>query len=352
MANWWHGLALMSRPVPSLELPAQKTRFRRQLLRWFRRAGRELPWRKTRDPYAVLVSEFMLQQTQVASVLPYYTRWLEQFPSFEALAASPESEVLRAWEGLGYYTRARHLQATAKVVVKNFGGRLPAEATEISRLPGVGRYTAGAIATFAFDLPEPIVEANIARVLTRLTNWRRPIDLATGRKHLWQMAAALLPRNGAREFNSALMDLGALICLARNPRCPQCPVSSFCRAINPQQLPVKRKRPKLRHLRETHAFVREDDFVLLEQSQTRWRGLWILPRFEGTRKLRPFLQLEFPFTHHRITLEVVRLRSTSLPNEYRKWFRLSAIDKLPIPNPHRRALAQLLPAKRELDSSP
>jgi len=335
----------MSRPVPSLELPEQKTQFRRQLLRWFRKAGRDLPWRQTCDPYAILVSEVMLQQTQVASVLPFYTRWLERFPNFEALALSPEADVLHAWQGLGYYARARHLQAAAKYVARHFRGRLPGNLTEIARLPGVGRYTAGAIASFAFDLPEPIVDANIARVLTRLTNWRRPIDLAWGRAHLWKVAAALLPPKTARAPNSALMDLGAMICLPRNPRCRECPVVSFCRAERPEQLPVKRKRPQLRHLTETHAFVRRGDFVLLEQSHTRWRGMWILPRLNRTRKGPPLFRLEFPFTHHRIALEVFPGAHPTLPNEHRRWFRLAAVDKLPIPNPHRRALARLLPGR-------
>jgi A/G-specific adenine glycosylase len=338
----------MSRAVPSLELPEQKTQFRRQLLRWFRTAGRDLPWRQTCDPYAILVSEVMLQQTQVASVLPFYTRWLERFPDFEALASSPEADVLHAWQGLGYYARARHLQAAAKIVAENFRGRLPADLTEIERLPGVGRYTAGAIASFAFNLPEPIVDANIARVLTRLTNWRRPIDLALGQTHLWKVATALLPRKTARTHNSALMDLGAMICLPRNPRCRECPVISFCRAESPEQLPVKRKRPQLRRLTETHALIRRGDFVLLEQSQTRWRGMWILPRLNQTSKGPPLFRLEFPFTHHRITLEVFPGPRLTVPNEHRKWVRLAAVDKLPIPNPHRRALARLLPGRRPI----
>ena len=337
----------MSRLVSSLQLPEEKARFRRQLLRWFRRAGRDLPWRRTADPYAILVSEFMLQQTQVAAVLPFYQRWMERFRSFEALAASPESEVLHAWQGLGYYARARHLQAAAKNVVENFGGQLPADARVIVRLPGVGRYTAGAIASFAFNLPEPIVDANIARVLARLTNFWQPIDRASGRDHLWQSARSLLPRKGARAHNSALMDLGAMICLPRTPHCDECPVFSFCRAEKPEQLPVKQKQPAVRHLTEAHAYVRRRDLVLLEQSQTRWRGMWILPRAQKPGKILPLVRLEFPFTHHRIKLEVFPGSCGLSPNEYRKWFRLSAVPKLPIPNPHRRALDRLLPADRD-----
>ena len=188
----------------------------------------------------------MLQQTQVATVISYYQRWLDRFPDFAALARAKESDVLHAWQGLGYYARARHLHATGKLVRENFGGELPADVARIAQLPGIGRYSAGAIASFAFDLPEPIVDANIARVLARLTNWEIPIDTSVGRAHLWQTATALLPTTGVREHNSALMDLGAMICLPRQPRCAECPVRSFCRAQRPAILPAKRKRPATR----------------------------------------------------------------------------------------------------------
>jgi len=338
----------MSRPAEPLDLLASKTRFRRRLLRWFRKEGRDLPWRQTRDPYAILVSEFMLQQTQVASVIPYYQRWLKRFPTFQDLARSSEADVLHAWQGLGYYSRARNLQAAARSVAKTFGGRLPANRAEIECLPGIGRYTAGAVACFAFDLPEPMVEANIARVLTRLTNSRRPIDLASGRTFLWEIADALLPRTNAREHNSALMDLGAMICRPRRPLCAACPVLSFCRAQKPEHLPRKRKRPSLRSLTERHAYIRDRNLVLLEQSQTRWRGMWILPRLTRRGAVSPLLSLDFPFTHHRIRLEVFPGAPPPRPNEHSKWFTHRALERLPIPTPHRRALARLLPARHFL----
>ena len=163
--------------------------FRSALQRWFAVHGRDLPWRHTRDPYAILVSEFMLQQTQVATVLPYYHRWLARFPDLAALARADESDVLHAWQGLGYYTRARNLQRAAQSAMENTGGELPDAPERLTQLPGIGRYTAGAIASFAFDRPEPIVDANIARVLARLTNWETPIDTAAGQAHLWRTAA-------------------------------------------------------------------------------------------------------------------------------------------------------------------
>ena len=246
----------MSRHAESTEPLPDHRQFRRSLHRWFRLRGRDLPWRRTHDPYAILVSEFMLQQTQVATVISYYQRWLDRFPDFAALARAKESDVLHEWQGLGYYARARNLHAAGKFVTENFGGELPADAARIAQLPGVGRYTAGAIASFGFDLPEPIVDANIARVLARLTNWRCPIDSSVGRAHLWQTATALLPTTGVREHNAALMDFGAMICLPRQPRCAECPVRSFCRAPHPAMLPIKKKRPVTVHLSEPHAFMR------------------------------------------------------------------------------------------------
>jgi A/G-specific adenine glycosylase len=337
---------LMPRSAKSTESVPDGRRFRRSLHCWFRLQGRDLPWRRTRDSYAILVSEFMLQQTQVATVIPYYQRWLERFPDFAALARAKESDVLHAWQGLGYYARARHLHAAGKLVSENFGGELPADAARIAQLPGVGRYTAGAIASFAFDLPEPIVDANVARVLARLTNWQNPIDSPGGRAYLWETATALVPRRGACDYNSALMDLGATICLPRQPRCAECPVRSFCRADKPATLPIKRKKPSIIHLTESHILARRGDRVLLEQSRERWRGMWILPRLTATPSRSPLLRLDFPFTHHRITLAVFARSAPSRPNEHQQWFPLPALEGVPVPSPHRRALAQLLPDEK------
>ncbi len=332
----------MSRPTESPTSLNDHRLFRRRLHRWFDVHERDLPWRRTRDPYAILVSEFMLQQTQVATVIPYYERWLERFPDFATLARAKEADVLHAWQGLGYYARARHLQAAAKFVRQNHRGRLPADPARIAQLPGVGRYTAGAIASFAFDLPEPIVEANIARLLARLTNYQAPIDTSAGRAHLWTTARALLPRARSCAHNSALMELGALVCRPRQPRCGECPVRPFCRAQDPALLPLKSKKPATVRLRESHAFTRGEKGVLLEQSRARWRGMWILPRLSRVPQRAPLLQLDFPFTHHRVTLAVFKKPEPVAPNENQKWFSLRALDRLPVPTPHRRALAQLL----------
>src|ERR1051325_1722388 len=167
--------------------------FRRRLLRWYSANGRDLPWRRTRDPYAILISEVMLQQTQVSAVIPYYERWLIRFPNFKALAAASEREVLHAWQGLGYYSRARNLHAAAKEIVRRYGSRLPSDPEELRKLPGVGRYIANAVATFAFNRSVPIIETNTTRLIARLFEITAAIDSAPGREQLWQAAASLMP---------------------------------------------------------------------------------------------------------------------------------------------------------------
>ena len=220
----------------------EAAQFRRALTSWYRKHGRDLPWRRTHDPYAIFISEVMLQQTQVVTVIPYFEQWLQRFPDIKTLAAAPESDVLHAWQGLGYYARARNLRAAAATVVEKHGGRFPTSIAQMRMLPGVGKYTAHAVATFALDQAVPIVEANTARVLSRLFNLQTPIDEVRGREFLWNRAAQLVPKRNAARFNSALLDLGAVICIQRAPRCGICPVKMFCRASNPENLPRKKPR--------------------------------------------------------------------------------------------------------------
>jgi A/G-specific adenine glycosylase len=190
----------------------------------------------------------MLQQTQVGTVWPYYKKWLQRFPNFAALARASETEVLHAWQGLGYYARARNLHSTAKRVVDRHRGRFPKSIEQMEQLPGLGQYTAHAVATFAFDQSVAIVEANTSRVLSRLFDLRIPIDSTAGRNALWSRAASLVPEKSAAHYNSALLDLGALICLPRKPRCGICPVKKFCRTKNPESLPNKAagRKPRVR----------------------------------------------------------------------------------------------------------
>jgi A/G-specific adenine glycosylase len=324
----------------------QSAKFRRRLLSWYRRHGRDLPWRRIRDPYAILVSEFMLQQTQVATVIPYYHKWLRRFPDFASLARASENEVLRVWQGLGYYARARNLHATAKTVMDRHGGNFPQGIGQMRQLSGIGKYTAHAVASFAFNQSVPIVEANTGRVLARLFNLRESIDSDAGRKTLWQYAASLLPKSDAATFNSALLDLGALICVARKPKCDVCAVKTFCRAKNPAALPVRKSRPETKQLFETHALIVRRGRILLEQSRHRWRGMWILPPLEPDclkqRRFqrRPVYKSVFPFTHHRVTLSVYRRPAAKRIVPGQEWF--GSIEEIAMPSPHRRAAQSLI----------
>ena len=207
-----------------------KTRraFRETLLRWYRRHRRSLPWRGTRDPYRVWVSEIMLQQTRVETVRDYYRRWLREFPTLAALARAPVARVLKLWEGLGYYSRARNLHRAARQI----RGRVPETVAELQQLPGIGRYTAGAIASIAFGQRAPVVDGNVARVFTRV--------FARTDRH-WELAEVLLPSRNCGDFNQALMELGALVCLPVQPRCEKCPLRGVCRR---GQLPARRRPPR------------------------------------------------------------------------------------------------------------
>jgi A/G-specific adenine glycosylase len=215
--------------TPRARTPANAQAFTRKLLRWWSRAARDLPWRRTRDPYRVLVSEFMLQQTQVSRVEEYYPRFLARFPDLETLAAAPARAVREEWEGLGYYARARNLHELAKRV-SGVGCQVPDDPEELIKLPGIGPYTAGAVACFAYEKPVPAVDTNVARVYRRVFLGRGERGEVRSAA-IWGLARVLTPRNGKRawKYNQAVMELGALICVARKPRCPQCPVRPVCR---------------------------------------------------------------------------------------------------------------------------
>jgi A/G-specific adenine glycosylase len=215
-------------PMP---LPVDRRRFRTRLLAWYGRNGRSLPWRRTDDPYHILVSEIMLQQTQVDRVLPKYVEWLEKFPSFGALAAAPEHEVTAAWYPLGYNVRPRRLQAIAREAVARYGGELPSDQETLLSFTGIGKYTAGAIRSFAFGERAAILDTNVARVLFRVFVGRGEPKSHAMTRHLWKVSEALVPIRRVFDFNQALMDFGAMVCAARNPKCSDCPMAKSCRAF-------------------------------------------------------------------------------------------------------------------------
>ena len=222
---------------------------RRALLRWYRLHRRDLPWRRTRDPYAIWVSETMLQQTRALTVIPYYEQFMERFPTLQALADSDSDELMQRWAGLGYYRRARNLQAAARQVAREHDGALPEDVEALQGLPGVGRYTAGAVASIAFDRPAPIVDGNVARVFSRLFEIREDIRSTPVVARLWDEAAELARGASPGDLNQAVMELGAVVCTPRAPKCPSCPVARYCGARaagDPETLPIKRakKQPK------------------------------------------------------------------------------------------------------------
>lgn len=289
----------------------------------------------------------MLQQTQVVTVLDYYRRWLEKFPDVRTLADAPEDEVLRAWEGLGYYARARNLHRAAQIIRDERGGVFPATLEAIASLPGVGRYTAGAVASFAYDLAAPIVDANIARVLARITHLRIPIDTAPGQRALWAAAEELLATENTRLYNSAIMELGATICRVRQPQCLLCPVLNFCAAAphDPERLPIKRERKATIALAEDCAWIVQDDRLLLQQGVgSRWKGLWKLPPLpDGIAPAGETLhQLTYPFTHYHVTLRVFATPAPDTPGMHQAWCPLEQLEKVAMSAPHRRAVRYLL----------
>lgn len=319
--------------------------FRRRLRAWFRRHGRDLPWRRTRDPYAVLVSEMMLQQTTVAAVVPYFGRWMERFPSVRELAAAPEAEVLALWQGLGYYSRARNLHAAAKRIEAMPGGAFPRTYAELRALPGVGDYTAQAVLAFAHDEAVPVLDANVIRVVARLFEVRAPVDTARGLARVRDHLVALLPAAGGREFVSALMELGALVCRAGRPDCLLCPVKAFCAAVAPETLPVKAPKPPVKSRTEHAAWVSDGRTVLLQQSGgRRWVGLWRLPPLTQEPERRPAAELSYSIVRERVALRVHRTsrRRLAASPEPRKTFLLSELSNVAIPSPHRRAIAKMM----------
>jgi A/G-specific adenine glycosylase len=231
-------VSIRNRKNATNDVPAVAARraFRRKLLGWYDRNGRTLPWRETSDPYHILVSEIMLQQTQVDRVLPKYHEWLEKYPSLESLAAAPERDVTTTWYPLGYNIRPKRLQAIAREAVANYGGRLPSDEATLLSFKGIGAYTAGAIRSFAFRERAAILDTNVARVLFRVFIGKGIPKAHATKKQLWSMSAALVPRRRAFDFNQALMDFGATLCTARKPKCLMCPMTSLCAAYphNPE----------------------------------------------------------------------------------------------------------------------
>lgn len=377
------------------------SRFRRRLLDWYDGHRRELPWRRAAgsaaqlDPYRILVSELMLQQTQVATVIPYFLRFVEKFPTLESLACAEEQDVLRLWQGLGYYSRARNLQQTARNVMRDHAGSLPEDPEELLKLPGIGRYTAGAVASLAFGRRAPILDGNVARVLCRLDRIESDPRQRTTQLRLWERAAEVLPRKRVGDFNSALMELGATVCTPRSPQCSICPVRQHCEAYAAgvqERIPAPRKTAVTPMFRR-HVFCisrasahrgsdcgPDRDFLIEQRPpRGRWAGMWQFITLEAgdsppgrallhshlslrTTPLEKLATIAHALTHRRYTFEVFTCiasgRSSGkskTPDPFekgsgvfdlaggRRWVTLEQLAAYPLPRPHVRIAEMLRP---------
>jgi A/G-specific adenine glycosylase len=319
-------------------------KFQNSLLQWYSLHQRDLPWRRTRDPYAIWISEIMLQQTRVATVIPYYERFLQRFPDFRALAAAPEQELLTYWAGLGYYYRARNMQKAAQKMAEL--GKFPSTYEEIRALPGIGEYTAAAVASIGFDLPYAVVDGNVYRVLSRIFNDSTNIASGPARKHFTALAETVLDRKRPGAYNQALMELGATVCLPKKPQCLLCPVASVCRARaqgKQDALPVKIKPQKSVQEERTLLLVERDGRVLLWQRPATSRfmpGFWELPEPEQLPEAMPGKLLKtfrHGITFHDYGFE---LREAAVREDVGscQWIGLAELSMLPLSTIAKKAL--------------
>jgi A/G-specific adenine glycosylase len=314
------------------------------LLEWYRAGHRDLPWRNSRDPYRIWVSEIMLQQTRAQAVIPYYERFLARFPTVEALAAATEDEVLALWSGLGYYSRARNLRLAAQRMA---AGGFPRDYDAIRALPGIGDYTAAAVGSIAFGLPHAVLDGNVLRVVARVENDASDIGSARTRDRFRAIAQKWLDASDAGHFNQALMELGATVCLPRNPLCLVCPLASCCRARQEGtagQLPVKLRKTEAVRISGVLLVVRQRGRVLLRQRETvasRMAGFWDLPAPEElpSAKIGERIgEIRHTITHHRYTLEVRSATSTRPRDGSFAWFAIEQLAEIPFSTTARKAL--------------
>ena len=356
-------------------------RFNGRLLKWYESQGRKLPWRGSLNPYAVWVSEIMLQQTRVETVIPYYKRWMERFPSMAILAAASEQEVLSVWEGLGYYSRARNLHKAAMIVMADYGGELPSDLQVLRSLPGIGRYTVGAIASMAFGQDVATLDANLRRVLARVFDVAQAADSAAGQDILWKLAESHLPKGQAGEYNQALMDLGATICVSKKPRCLLCPLRGICQAYKlgiQEQRPVLKPKADVPHFTVSAAVILRDGKVLLARRPSKGLlgGMWEFPggKIEKDETLEeclareileeldamiqvgePFGVYQHAYTHFRITLhaflcELIQSEPKPLEAAELAWVSPRSLPQYPMGKVDRQIARKLILQENERDA--
>ncbi len=346
--------------------------FQERLINWYQRSHRKLPWRENGDPYYIWVSEVMLQQTQVATVIPYFHRFLAAFPTIEKLAAADQQQVLKLWEGLGYYARARNLHNAARTVVEKYGGEIPADYDDFRELAGVGPYIAAAVQSIAFNAPHAVVDGNVKRVLARMFAVKAAVNDSKSLKEFQQIADAVLDKTHPADYNQGVMELGALICRPQQPLCPGCPVNAFCRAFQTRRVadfPRRKKRAKIPERHFAAAVIRKGDQLLIIRRPENGLlgGLWEFPGgemrngespklacerviFESTtiavKSLRLLTRIQHTFTHFKLVADVFTCDDHSgnvklaFGTDFR-WVTLQKIDHFPFPKAHQKIIQAL-----------
>ncbi len=351
----------------------KKVGIRRVLLNWYRKKARDLPWRRSKDPYSIWVSEIMLQQTRVEAVIPYFNRFMDAFPRVEDLAAAKQDHLMKLWEGLGYYNRAGNLLKGAVYIVKELEGQVPQTVEEWLKVPGVGQYTAGAVTSIAFDRPVPILDGNVKRVLSRLFAVKRNIEDTKTKEACWLAAEKLVPQKHAGDFNQALMELGATICLPSQPKCGRCPASTYCAGFasgHPTNYPVKKKKAKVPHVQVVAAVIKKNGrFMLGKRPEGKLlAGLWEFPGGKVEpgetneaaliRELQEELgiavavsgklaEVNHAYSHYRVTLHfyvchIIKGKPKTLYHSELKWIPKSRLDEFALPKANLKML-HLLP---------
>jgi A/G-specific adenine glycosylase len=346
-------------------LPQKK--IQTKLLQWFKKHKRDLPWRKTKDPYAIWISEIMLQQTQVATVLPYYQKFLKSFPTLRHLAKANPSKVLKIWEGLGYYSRARNLHRASQILLNHFQGKIPDTLKDLLSLPGIGRSTAGAILSFAFNKEAPILDGNANRVLSRLFAVSGSPGERKTKQHLWKISESLIPKGYSNPFNQALMDLGSMVCTPKDPLCPKCPLHHFCKGSASGEIekyPAKELKKKIPRIESATAVIKKGEKVLLNQRPPTGLlgGLWEFPNWRIEVKQRSRLRLrnyikkgmgmnvevkEFmgifyqTYSHFKLTVHVFHCQHLNGKGNG-NWVPLKGLRLLPLSRIHRRIADTIL----------
>lgn len=320
--------------------------FAQALVDWFTTHGRDYPWRRTTDPWAILVSEIMLQQTTIPTVLGRYEAWMAQFPTPAALAAVDEATALRSWEGLGYYRRVRALQAAAKAIVQEHGGTFPTDEAGIRALPGIGDYTVGAVLSFAYNRPAPLVDANVSRVFARVFNDATPIDSPAGRKRHWAWAKQLVHPTEPRAYNSALMELGQTICTGGEPTCLLCPVREFCKAESPAALPVKLPKKETLTVEHHDLWVLTEQGLLMEKQADgkRHEGMYRLPQRskEQVAALPLLTTQKYTVTRYKVTRHLYRGPADTDPQGAEEFIPLHLLPSTPMASPDRKIIDKLI----------